>query len=1172
MVIRFLDSWFWGGELQLQDLLETDDGRQHSSINQQGGRISLDKNAITEAGAKHFQHLSAQLDAHSFWTAALSQGSYLPDQGLWAPQRRAVGLSLAYLAARRTAKDSKGAALVKMPTGTGKTGVIATLACALDDIKRTLVITPRRALVDQMLIDLHTRLWSRFGLIYSGNEVRQRAAGDPEIGSRASNGPVRRLLPSDAATLAALADDRIVVVGTFAALEQILRPDRPAHRLSGRRPVGPDAVPPDTEESDDLKEPDRKKLVALLNSFDLVIVDESHYEPAFIWSQCIRSLGLPTILFSATPYRNDFRYFDIDGRFAFNLSFHEAKQRRLIRGVRILSDSPGAASGESFSQQLIRFAEAVGKETNPKKPDRARIIVRGDTHESLVTLRTELLALGEKSVLIHHKEKRNASALRFHNVTEALAAGETADVRFWLHQWKLLEGVDDSRFGGVAISEPFSTSRAVVQQIGRVLRYGDRRRDETALIMGRDTFSADLAERFERYLSYEKRFDANPSDALRRETQFFETLRSASPAVQYISGDFRDRFDIDDEQVGFADIQLPCRAYVMRNVGRKSLDEIAEASRLAMGLEDRHDATILGPNGTDDPSNVRLIAYVLWGNSPLLTQRAMPTWNLGVMALSTTGDRLYLMDTEGLVIDPEQLGLEPEPPEKMQLLVPMAKPGETSRVTVASALSLDISDMGVRAATVRMRDFSEGFYDLAQGMQATTSVRASIRRDGAPNAALRYLSLQRSAVSDGGGKYVPVSEYASWIASVSAQLDSADKPSKAFERFAQAVPAPSPGKAVPLNVLFDFAELIGESGADAPPNWKPERVAGLISADRCLDVEADGSFSIQLDDDHFGGKLKYEITGTLRRRGRYVVECPGLDSYLIGKDSTQKEKPQLLSGMLTRDQAFRVIPTDPSLIYAQKHFYHPRRSIDEIAKDLPGGPLEFVVGSPWLAGVKTEKGGAKSSVKEWTSESIFGGVYAHLGFAAHGKPDTQHQDAIRASDPTMADLLDQFSVVVCDDGGTETCDFICIDDIDPRVVLIHAKVDDTTMSLNSLQAVGRQAQASIAFLTRIESLPDRTAEWKKPVTIAGGKITRRIVRDNKPGSKLWMRARDAARSARYKKEIWIWAGNMLERQALVDELNKPEPSPRSRQMTYYLASLQTSANRANIGMRIYCSP
>jgi hypothetical protein len=81
-----------------------------------------------------------------------------------------------------------------------------------------------------------------------------------------------------------------------------------------------------------------------------------------------------------------------------------------------------------------------------------------------------------------------------------------------------------------------------------------------------------------------------------------------------------------------------------------------------------------------------------------------------------------------------------------------------------------------------------------------------------------------------------------------------------------------------------------------------------------------------------------------------------------------------------------------------------------------------------------------------------------------------------------------------------------------------------------------------------------------------------VIKGADPVDKLWERARDAVRSARYIKEIWIMAGRILERKALLDELAKPEPSPRVRQMIYYIASLQTSAARANVSLKIYCSP
>lgn len=399
------------------------------AINRRGGRTSVDPEAATDDIRAEFDRLTAPLAAQPFWNAAVDQDSYLPTEGMWAPQRRAVGVALASVAARRTSGVAAGAALVKMPTGTGKTGVIATLACAIPGIRRTLVITPRKALVDQMVRDLHSRLWSRFGCIYDGGGVRTREGGDPAVGEAVKDGPVRRLLPSAAKELSEIADERIVMVGTFAALEQILRPDRPAHRLTGRRPVWPDAVPPDNEAGElEPEEAARQALVTMLRGFDLVIVDESHYEPAFIWSQCIRSLGRPTVLFSATPYRNDFRFFEIDGRFAFNLSFQEARDRHLIRDVRV---EPGSERlpGETFAQRLVRFAGEVGAEVLPDSPGAARVIVRGDGYESLGKLRAQLEALGERCVLIHHKEKRNdPKALRFHDAIKALDAAEELSV------------------------------------------------------------------------------------------------------------------------------------------------------------------------------------------------------------------------------------------------------------------------------------------------------------------------------------------------------------------------------------------------------------------------------------------------------------------------------------------------------------------------------------------------------------------------------------------------------------------------------------------------------------------------------------------------------------------------------------------------------------------------
>lgn len=117
----------------------------------------------------------------------------------------------------------------------------------------------------------------------------------------------------------------------------------------------------------------------------------------------------------------------------------------------------------------------------------------------------------------------------------------------------------------------------------------------------------------------------------------------------------------------------------------------------------------------------------------------------------------------------------------------------------------------------------------------------------------------------------------------------------------------------------------------------------------------------------------------------------------------------------------------------------------------------------------------------------------------------------------------------------------------------------------------RQAQTSLSMMTSIPPFPDRRGEWRRQVPIKDGHLTRRIVKGPNVDD-AWPIVRDALRSQMYAREVWIFAGRILERANLITQLRRTPPAPRVRQMTYYLASSQTSAARANVSMRIFCSP
>jgi hypothetical protein len=918
----------------------------------------------------------ARLRRASFWAAADSEDAYRPSNGLWAPQRRAVAVCLAYLGARN-AQSTSESALVKMPTGTGKTAVIATLACALPDVRRTLIITPQRALVDQLLDDVQWRFWNNFGMTYDGDAVIAQSPSAAQ--SSANSASVVRLLPSKASAICQTGTNaRQVVVGTFKALEQIMRPERPAHRLAGAARHDED----DTAGQAAFEPAVAERVRQALATFDLVIVDEGHYEPAFVWSQCIRELARPTVLFSATPYRNDFKYFAVKGNFAFNLSYSEAIAERLIRPVTFAEARwhPATESATDFVRALMRYYDQVVLQlpwpTGARAP---RVIVRAEDFDSLQLLRDTFGAArgdGSRAVLIHDKIARDdETRLEFGSVRAALASAATAGVRYWLHQWKLLEGVDEKAFSVIAVFQEFRNSRAAIQQLGRVLRYLDpgHALDENASVFGATRIVQDFAGRFERYQRFEDYFNRAPGKALAQEARLPSVMLREAPEYQYLFGDFCGRLGLEENNgPSFDDFKLPLRATVLRSSTTVHLNSFAERCKEAMGLEDRYEMRVIKPR-VRDPQNVRLVIYLTWQNSGLLVRDSFPIWNLGLMAIVQIGNRIFVSDTEGLVIDIERLGLETEPPENMRKLVPQASATIPWRVGQASAIGLDLSDSAIRSVTARMHDFSKGFFDLAQMNQALNSVRAHSRRNNRSYS--RYLSLGRSAVSDTDGardEEIGVAPFVAWLEGLASGLDSAAGASRVFDRFAQSVPAPPTADAEPLNVLFDFLEV--QDNLPGTIGWRAQSLETLRDAEVCVDVEDDGAFKLLVPGLTINGNLTYQVTGSLHRRGRYVVDSPELDQFV--QDPAAAAAASFVKA-INKIQALRVVPLTPELTYAKKTFYKAGLNVAAIARgEERGTPVEYLRPSAWMDHVKSEKGAG--AMNEWVNGSIFGGMFGSL--------------------------------------------------------------------------------------------------------------------------------------------------------------------------------------------------
>jgi superfamily II DNA or RNA helicase len=198
------------------------------------------------------------------------------DLAVWPHQAAVLTMMQQFLRARKG--NAGTSALVRMPTGTGKSGVIAVTAQRLvgpnNDV---LLLTPWDALVTQLSDDVRSRFWQRIG------------AHAPVTK------PIQRLYPSNAAGSLENGSPGTIWVATIATLQRLFTRSR-------------------------------KDYEALAARLRLVVVDEGHYEPAPTWAMAVRGLARPTVLFTATPYRNDLKYFNID-RHRYNYQYSHAEAR-----------------------------------------------------------------------------------------------------------------------------------------------------------------------------------------------------------------------------------------------------------------------------------------------------------------------------------------------------------------------------------------------------------------------------------------------------------------------------------------------------------------------------------------------------------------------------------------------------------------------------------------------------------------------------------------------------------------------------------------------------------------------------------------------------------------------------------------------------------------------------
>ena len=996
---------------------------------------------------------------------------------LWPNQREAIAFALGYL----NAGESR-AALVQMPTGTGKTGVMAVVASLLLPSQSVIVLSPSAAVTQQLIADISGAFWNKIGA--------DRSWIPPAV---------THLLPSSRTHLIEdLSKKNHVLIGTIQSLEQIASDDDP------------------------------KFYGALQQYGGVVFIDEGHREPAREWAEAVRGLQKPSILFSATPYRSDLNLFNVSDDYVSFLSFREGVDLNIVRDVDF--DDLGAdQNAQAFVGALVKKYERWRSDGDIAND--AKVIVRAASKSTVDALHAAFkrrLKNTQIGFLAVHDRYKSNGGTKLHAVPKDL---RVRDEVFLIHQYKLMEGIDDPRCSVLAVYENFTNERQLVQQVGRVIRHPAPLKDEAkpALIVGNQIDS--IRRMWSGFEDYESTCAANGrKPPIRNSDEVVERILGAFPQADFVGGSFRRRKAFHD--LMGEDLALAKTCVIGRTQPHFTFSKFVDFVKREMEVGDR----ILKRESIDASAQTGWMLSVSVTQSPLLPTNLFADFRLEATAFAVNGEYVFFHDTAGLSFrefrDVDRIGTL-----EIRGLLPEQS---STRITALSLLNADIGPAAIRSRSFTATSLADSVPFMGDHLNFVS------RAMGRVNGKSRYIGLTRGRVREGDIPALTASEFFNWTSEVASELRKLNDPVALFSRFAWPVAVPS--STDPVNILLDVAEL--KSSFIGPE----KAILDFSDVDICYNItqqpEDEAGFGHAFTAALPSGDAEVLIKFDAKRK-RYVLQSDDLDEYLDSKT----ERSVTLTKRLNQSQAFRIIPEAPSVVYAHRQFY----SVDLRLKGTNAGQiiLDLLTPVTRLGTTKEEKGQAVGRLKNWPDGSLFNLLSNELSASA-----------------AKSLFGTRFSGLVCDDLGDEAADFIGIQEDPPRVVFVHAKTSEKGYKLaaSALYDVCGQAIKNLAYLRfGAEKFPGSSNKWNHDWKLDDMVVESRI-RCGPSTAGLFREAfRSLIGNPNTRREVWLCLGNLLSRARLADAIRRGSVDPSLIQSYYLIMSTYGACKSVGVDLRIFCS-
>ena len=968
-------------------------------------------------------------------------------------------------------------ALVKMPTGTGKSGVMASIIAIHKNYDRAMIVVPNSILPKQIFIELTSRFWETISV-------------DKNIVD------INNVYLQDKITVEKLEEtDRYTVIVTIQYLLKI-----------------------------------KKEKIELYNylkdKINLVLYDEGHREPAHEWSKVTRDFSVKTILFTATPYRNDelkFKFQIDNEQWKYSYSMADSIGDEVINKVEFVPLSLATLNSiTAISNKVSKIIEESGNE---------KIIIRLKDHKKIMALVKVLNQNGIRALGCHSAITTNGGFYinSGHKIYDLLS-----DFDVYIHEDMLIEGVDVPEINHLIIVDDFYNTKSLVQQIGRAIRKSES--GISKIYVGEYVIDK-YRTQWGNYITYDK--DPNECD------------------IRYISGEFKSRFRIDNKFFEHLNIPLSANIYSSeKSIFDESINSIYTS------LENLNSVVILEQYREND---IWTVCYEKIRYSDILIdlsyeERTLEFTLICEVKKDDNSFFLFYYDSWGHTFDILDVNEEscPIKPNLMYNLLSL-----NTEITNVKMGSMKISRTNINTRQISGQNIENINSDIGERLSYCKSAKGRIEKVKGEKKN-RYISASTGKIND--FSYVPFNEYKGWANEVVSEIISRSQ-NEYFRKFSR-IYTGNPTTLKPSSVMINLRDLIGVhnefqiedilySGVKSIKNSISNIICNVKSK----------AFSFTFDGEKYNGTIKNVSNGKIE------LAIPKLDRYKVKFIDGNIEK---LDVYINKVSCFNVFFSDKGIIYADKNYYEPNISFSntELSKFNFG---QRIFSIPELADCCEEKFGSRPAglsgnvtLNNWPQDSVFGVLIDHI---TNNKGHFVNYD---------------FSDIICDDLQAEIADFIAISEADKKIVLIHCKHKGSKYSASAFQDVCGQAQKNVFYLVKnnisnfhfVDVHKSRwNSNWKsqkpKVYSSKGRKKLSlniehaRIVKGSITGEEFWEKYKEILADVDAKLEVWLFTSG-LSKSALESELRKPIPQEQITPLMWLLLATDDVVSQVGATLKIFC--